>query len=79
MLTIKIVEPSGEEDVLEVTHIARRKCSDTPAGLPAITYWLPNDGGSVNLFEGDVYVMNENGKTIAVFHLHLLREVGEVN
>lgn len=70
MLTIKMVEPNGKIFVRKVCHFAFFEKCDTPDGTPAITFWLPENGGMVNVFSGDVYVMNENGKTVADFHLN---------
>jgi len=71
MLTIKIIEKDGTEFVTETNRVANMKETDALDGRPGIVYWLPS-GDRINIYEGDVYVMNDFGKTIADYHLHVI-------
>lgn len=65
MLTIKIVY-DGSETIKEVESVALRSSLDVS---PSVTFTEKGNAGFVSIWEGDIYVMNDNGKTIADYHL----------
>jgi hypothetical protein len=70
MFTIKIIEPSGLEIVKEVKSIMLRPASESASGARCVTYFeVGSEAKAVDIFEGDVYLMNENGKTVADYCL----------
>jgi hypothetical protein len=42
------------------------------AGQRSVTWFAP--GISETIIEGDVYLMNENGKTVADYHLYPVKD-----
>jgi hypothetical protein len=73
MLTIKIVRnrgtPEYREFVQEIRSVALNPESESQSGHPSVSFFDAL-GVCVDIFEGDVYVMNENGKTIADYNLN---------
>lgn len=69
MLTAKVRLPDGSEFVKEVTGVDYHPT--TIMGFKGIMLFGVKDGNMTSIFEGDVFVMNENGKTIADYHLHI--------
>jgi len=63
MLTIRIIYPNGGELVKTVHSVMRRPGNETETGSACITYF-ENDR-AIDVYDAQVYVMNENGKTIA--------------
>jgi hypothetical protein len=70
MFTIKIIEPCGRETVKEVLSLIYRPGKETETGNPCVTYY-ENRGEilAIDVCEGQVYLMNENGKTVADYGL----------
>jgi hypothetical protein len=67
MLTVKVILPNGDQYIKEVSSVWMDKSTkDHPARVKFYERTLCGD----QIEEGDVYVMNENGKTIADYHLH---------
>jgi hypothetical protein len=71
MLTIRIINKDCEI-VTEVKNVMLIR--ETDVTYPYLRYWSKDDekdGEAVytSIFEGDVFVMNENGNTIAAYHL----------
>ena len=68
MFTIKIVDPHGAEyikQVKEVLYMPPEKEKEW-----RVMYRDPNNGDVFyEVDEGDIYVMNDNGKTVAAYHL----------
>jgi hypothetical protein len=70
MLTVKVVHPGiGREFVVEVSAVQKRPAGESASGFPCVSYWRTKDGICEDIFQGIVYVMNELGKTIAVYEL----------
>ena len=70
MLTIKIITPNLLEFVKEVKSVMRRPESESASGRPCVTYFETGIDTTANdVFEGQVYVMNDNGNTIAAYDL----------
>jgi hypothetical protein len=67
MLTIKIRD-NGIETVKEAKSVMFRPPRESTTGRSCITYF-ENDFHCTDVFWGDVYVMNENGKTVADYCL----------
>ena len=82
MLTVKIIVPDGNktkpEDFLtnidfrewieEATSVALNTAAQSQTGHRSVTYFT-DDGRPQEVFEGTIYVMNENGNTIARYDL----------
>jgi hypothetical protein len=74
MLTIKTISPSGFEALKEVKSVFYSPGMVLPPPStyeePAmVTYWRPGDETGETIYEGLVYVMNDNGKTVAKYNL----------
>lgn len=74
MLTIRVIEPSGIEEVREVKSTMLRPAIESPTGSPCLTYFMNSGEGnnwpnSIDVYDGTVYIMNENGNTIASYFL----------
>jgi hypothetical protein len=69
MLTAKVRFPDGSEVVKEVSSVEYNPTEIM--GFRGIMLFGTKEGQTTSIFEGDVYVMNENGKTIADYHLHI--------
>jgi hypothetical protein len=71
MLTLKHVEPDGHEGIQTARELSFNESQKqlTAFGCPG-----PDEGarrdGVVNYGTGRVYVMNDNGKTVAVYDLY---------
>lgn len=78
MLTIKNILPNDDEDVFPArrltfsrAHVMQQTSDDYRSQIPAEVFVetdLPNHD-VISLTEGTVYVMNDNGKTVATYHL----------
>ena len=63
MFTIKIVKPSGEQQLYEADYVALIP-KRPPGSVETVAFRVP--GGSEFFVEaGDVFVMSSNGKTVA--------------
>ena len=69
MLTVKVVMPNGSQFVKEVSSVWM---DVSTKDHPARVYYYEAKGMPIGdqIQDGDVFVMNENGKTIADYHLH---------
>lgn len=65
MLTIRVIQEDGRELLKEVSSVMRRPGEETLTRSDCITYF--EDENAIDVFDGTIYVMNENGKTIAVY------------
>lgn len=69
MLTLKIID-NGFQTVKEVKSVMIRPGTETPTGSSCLTYFEVGDElKAVDVFWGDIYVMNDNGKTVANYCL----------
>jgi hypothetical protein len=68
MLTIKVIKPSGEQQLNEVEWVVYHP-ADKPGSSETVEYKKPLDPYFYLVGEGTVYVMNESGKTVADYHL----------
>lgn len=68
MLTVRLIAPDGHERLKEMKYVHYDPLPDTPR-----VFLFPNEDGlndfAETINEGDVYIMNSNGKTVAVYHL----------
>lgn len=64
MLTIRHVEPNGNDDVYPASEAHVLVSADRPK-----TVWFLKDGTRHEYTTGMVYVMNEFGKTIVIYEL----------
>jgi hypothetical protein len=81
MLTVRVIEASGLEQVREVRSVMLRPAKESLTGSPCLTYFLDSGEGwsnSVDVYDGTVYVMNENGKTVASYFLGNLPRTPDV-
>lgn len=76
MLTIKHIEKDGHEGVIQAIQITYAPQDDTNNGAPGLTAYGspgPDEGarkdGVISFGDGRVYVMNDNGKTVATYNL----------
>jgi hypothetical protein len=67
MLTIKIVRPNGSEYIEEATSVFLNTPEQSPNINQSVTYF--KEGKAYDVFEGKIYVMNNNGKTVADYFL----------
>ncbi len=65
MLTILVVYPDGTELVKEVDSVMRRNGVESESGAACITFWTKDEVRDI--FDGKVFVMNDNGKTVATY------------
>lgn len=68
MLTVKIICSDGLELVKETKTAMLRPPSHSQRGSKYFSYF-DEEGNSIDVFDGDVYVMNEHGKTVANYCL----------
>jgi hypothetical protein len=70
MFTMKVIEPSGLEHVKQVESLMFCPTNKATDGRDYVTYFgAGSDPKALDIFEGDVYLMNEYGKTVADYHL----------
>lgn len=69
MLTIKVVNSNGRELVKEIRSAMYRPPQETEYNFWVLTYWPVANEPPEDVLEGSVYVMNDNGKTIANYCL----------
>jgi hypothetical protein len=76
-MTIKIVQHIGVwggvhnllETIDEAKKVICRPGKESMTGHPCVTYWQPGSNDAIDVFDGTIYVMNSNGKTVADYHL----------
>jgi hypothetical protein len=69
MLTVKVIGRDGNESVTEVLNVFMNTWEHSRLQPQLVYYFVPGESTARDVREGDVYVMNENGKTIADYHL----------
>lgn len=76
MLTIKVIRPDGSEYVKEASSVFLNTPKQSPTGRSSVSYYpplLPDQSelsvNCVDVFDGTVYVMNSNGKTVSNYSL----------
>ncbi len=63
---MRYIEEDGHEIVKEIESAMRVPARESVTKSAFLTYWnKESDGHPVEIYDGTVYVMNENGKTIA--------------
>lgn len=69
MFTIRYLN-EGREEIWQARSIICNHPPQTESGL--IEVWCPSDGDgpAVPLRIGEIYIMNENGKTVATYNLY---------
>lgn len=68
MLTIKIIKPSGEQSLYEAEWVVYHP-ADKLGSSETVEYKKLLDPSSYLVTDGKIYVMNENGNTVADYHL----------
>ena len=69
MFAIKVIEESGSEYVRPEVEGVRFNPPISETGKQSILFVFYKDSPGETIYSGQVYVMNENGKTIANYHL----------
>jgi len=79
MLTVKVIRPDGSEYIEEASSVFLNNPQQSPTGRNSVSYFSPVhpalvvDGEPVSkcqdVYEGTVYVMNSNGKTVGNYCL----------
>jgi hypothetical protein len=70
MFTVKIIKPSGEHQLYEADYVSYCPfTNNTSVAKEKVEFAVPGDPVTYQVVEGDIYVMNFNGKTIADYHL----------
>jgi hypothetical protein len=64
MFTIKVVKPSGEQQVYETDY-----CAYTPLDQSSVVEFRIPSGEKFLIDNADIYLMNANGKTVADYHV----------
>lgn len=68
MLTVKHVEPTGHETIHEATDVSSAPADRFGEAVNRVFYTRANSEVE-GITSGTVYVMNEAGKTVAVYRL----------
>lgn len=71
MLTVRVNGPNGDQSIFQAWHVERQ---DGPSGAMVTFYDSNHKTLRDPVFVGAVYVMNDNGKTVAVYHLGMQQE-----
>jgi len=69
MFTARIIYPNGVERVIEVDSVIKEITPSEDTNDYIVTIRLDSRGNSEIVTEGDVFVMNDNGKTVASYFL----------
>ena len=74
MFTVKVVYWDGSENIWQTRNVATRAQERETSNMPLVmqSVWFQSEDGSELEISGGnayVYVMNENGKTVANYHL----------
>lgn len=69
MLTIKIIFPNGGELTEEVVRVSYDPGKQDGGMNGVVAYQEPKSAALTHIDQGTVYVMNENGKTVANYCL----------
>ena len=65
MLTIRHIEASGHEEIVTTSRVSYHP--RTPDITRECVFWETTSGQTIEMDSGTVYIMNENGKTVAVY------------
>ncbi len=68
MLTVKIITPEQNEWIHEAFSISKNPPKQSLSGHESISCFLL-DKTCLDIYKGQVYVMNDNGKTIGNYYL----------
>ena len=70
MLTIKVRRLDGSEWVEEASSVSLNTAGQSASGRISFTYFRNGkEPLATDVYEGKIYVMNENGKTVADYEL----------
>lgn len=69
MLTVRVIGADGNEMVKEVTSVFMRPSEQSKLIHQSVYFFRPNGDLAETIEDGDVYVMNDAGKTIADYHI----------
>ena len=70
MLTIKVRRLDGSEWVEEVSSVSLNTPNQSQSGRMSVTFFRNGkEPVSTEVYDGKIYVMNENGKTVANYDL----------
>ena len=70
MLTVKQVRPDGSEFIEEASSAGLSTPAQSSSGLQSVYYFTAEkEPRCVDIYEGVVYVMNSNGKTVSNYDL----------
>ena len=70
MLTVRVIRPDGSEWIEEVGSVALNTAKQSLTGRRSVTIFLVGkEQICTDIYEGFVYVMNNNGKTVAAYDL----------
>jgi hypothetical protein len=67
MLSVRIIYPDGSELVKEVSRVFKVPSETDTKTTSCVHYYEPNSVTCNYVDSGNVYVMNDNGKTIATY------------
>ena len=69
MFTIKLITSYGIELIQSSKYTMLRPGVESQSGFPCLTFCSEMTGQTEDIFEGDIYIMNESGRTVADYHL----------
>jgi len=69
MFTIKLITHYGVELIQSSKYAMLRPGRESASGFPCLTFCSEITGQTEDMFEGDIYIMNEAGRTVADYHL----------
>lgn len=59
------IEPDGTETISEIKGFKKKPASQSITDSDYLVYWINGEEHGMEIHDGTVYIMNENGKTIA--------------
>jgi hypothetical protein len=67
MLTMLLINKDGSELVKEIDSVMKRPAKESASNASCLTYFEKRHDGNqaVDVFDGTMFIMNENGKTVA--------------
>lgn len=68
MFTVRIYSNFGNESLYPATNVFAEGSENVANAIKSVTVNMP-DGASVTVYDGNIFVMNENGKTVATYYL----------
>jgi hypothetical protein len=70
MFTVKIIKPSGEQQLYDAEFVSYSPFTNNrDVAEEKVEFKIRGDPTTYQVVDGEVYVMNENGKTVADYHL----------